>query len=86
MYLHLGMDVVVPTRSIVGIFDLDTASWSKHTRQWLGAMEAADRVVSVCDDLPTSFVLCAEGGEYVAYLTQISSATLHRRSRRALDV
>ncbi len=28
MYLHIGQSVVVPYRQILGIFDLDNASWA----------------------------------------------------------
>ena len=30
MYLHLGQESIVRTRDILGIFDLDTASLSRH--------------------------------------------------------
>ena len=42
MYLHLGQDVVVPTHSILGIYDMDTATWSKHTRALIASMEKAE--------------------------------------------
>lgn len=35
MYLHLGQESIVRTRDILGIFDLDTASLSRHTCDYL---------------------------------------------------
>ena len=35
MYLHLGQDTILRTKEILGIFDLDTATLSKHTRDFL---------------------------------------------------
>ena len=35
MYLHLGQETVVKMDSIVGIFDLDTSTISKFTRDYL---------------------------------------------------
>ena len=35
MYLHLGQSVAVPHREILGIFDLDNASWAYKTREFL---------------------------------------------------
>ena len=32
MYLHLGQSVVIPQGEILGIFDLDNASWAYRTR------------------------------------------------------
>lgn len=63
MYLHLGQSVVVPHRDILGIFDLDNASWAFKTREFLERAEAEGRAVWVCDDLPRSFVLVGGQGE-----------------------
>ena len=35
MYLHLGGQVVVPYDSVIGIFDIDNTTLSKHTRNYL---------------------------------------------------
>ena len=80
MYLHLGQSVVVRHRDIIGIFDLDNASWSHRTRSFLEQAEQEGRVVSATGDLPTSFVVCREGdGQSRVYLSQLSSATLKSR-------
>ena len=80
MYLHLGQSVVVRYRDIVGIFDLDNASWSHRTRSFLEKAEQEGRVVTATRDLPTSFVVCREGdGQSRVYLSPFSSATLKSR-------
>ena len=35
MYLHLGQDIIVNERDIVGVFDLDNSTISRHTREFL---------------------------------------------------
>ena len=50
MYLHLGQDIVVHTGEILGIFDLDTASLSRHTRDYLARAEKGGRVVNVSQE------------------------------------
>lgn len=83
MYLHLGQSVVVPHRDILGVFDLDNASWAFKTREFLERAEAEGRVVSVGGDLPRSFVLVGRGKEPpTVYITQLSSATLLGRAAR----
>lgn len=80
MYLHLGQSVVVPFRDIIGIFDLDNASWSHQTRAFLERAEKEGRVINITDDLPKSFAVCQKRGERpVVYLSQLSSATLKGR-------
>ena len=43
MYLHLGQSVVVPYGEILGIFDLDNASWAYKTREFLERAEQEGR-------------------------------------------
>jgi len=39
MYIHLGGDYVVSQEDIIGIFDLENTTLSKHTRQFLNKSE-----------------------------------------------
>ena len=81
MYLHLGNDVVVRKRDVVGIFDLDNTSQSALTRRYLAAAEKAGAVVNAAGlELPKSFVVCADGARHTVYLSQLNSSTLLRRS------
>ena len=84
MYLHLGGDTVVATGDILGIFDLDNASWSKHTRAFLRRVQQEGRVINVTDDLPRSMVLCRVNGEERVYISLLSSATLMKRAEGGL--
>ncbi len=77
MYLHLGGGVVAPYGDILGVFDLDNASYSHLTREFLARGEKEGRVVNVAEDLPKSFVLCSGGR---IYLSQLNSATLLKRA------
>lgn len=81
MYLHLGQAVVVPEADIIGIFDLDNASWSHRTRQFLEKCEKEGRVINAASDLPRSFVLRQRAdGTNTVYLSQLSPATLKSRA------
>jgi len=54
---HLGPGVLCPRDSIVGVFDLDTATVSRLTRDFLRRAQEAGAVIAVGDDLPQSFVV-----------------------------
>lgn len=83
MYLHLGQSVVVPHKEILGIFDLDNASWAYKTREFLERAEAEGRAVWLGDDLPRSFVVVGkENGPPTVYISQLSSAALLSRAER----
>ena len=80
MYLNIGASVVIPQDDILGIFDLDNTTWSKHTRNFLAQAEKLGQVTSAGDDLPKSFLLCqGKEGKVTVYLSQLSPATLIRR-------
>lgn len=81
MYLHLGKNVVVLQKDIVGVFDLDNSSHSHITRAYLTEAEKNGQVVNVNDDLPKAFVLCSQdSGPQTVYLSQLASATLLKRA------
>ena len=77
MYLHIGQGVMIRHDEILGIFDMDNASWAFKTREFLKRAEEEGRVYWSCDDLPASFLLVDFGdGEAVVYLSELSSSTL----------
>lgn len=82
MYLHLGGDKVVKTKDIIGIFDMDTSTVSKNTRDYLNEAEKAGEVVTVSYDLPKSFIVVnpKKSKEKTIYISQISSQTLNKRN------
>ena len=82
MYLHLGQSVMVHHSDIIGIFDLDNASWAYKTREFLDRAEEEGRAISACDDLPRSFVVTGHGEKTTVYLSKLSSAALTGRVER----
>ncbi len=82
MFVHLGQETVVNDGDIIGIFDLDNATVSSRTRSFLAKAEKKGEVINVSFELPKSFIVCATQGtsENKVYISQISSATLLKRS------
>ncbi len=80
MYIHLGVDSVVKEDDIIGIFDLDSTTISKHTRKFLEVAEKQKKVINVSFELPKSFVLSGTKKDTKVYISQLSSSTLYKRS------
>ncbi len=81
-YLHIGMNVMVDSRRVIGIFDLDNTSTSKHTRRFLDGAEKEGVVQSACEDIPRSFVVCDHPyHRQIIYLSQLNSQTLLKRAQ-----
>ena len=81
MYLHLGQDTVITTKSIIGIFDIDRCTVSKKSRDYLAEAEKRGAVVNVSYELPKYFIVCREGGKTTVYISQLSSKTLFKRQK-----
>lgn len=83
MYLHLGQETVVKTEDIVGIFDMDTSTVSKATRDYLSKAEKSGEVVTITYELPKTFVVVSpkKSKEKIVYISQLSSSTLDKRNR-----
>ena len=79
MYLHLGESTVVRTDDIIGIFDMDTSTISKWTKNYLSNATKSKRVINVSMELPKSYIVCNENNEIKVYVSQISSQTLMKR-------
>ncbi len=81
MFLHLGQDVVVRQKDVIGIFDLENATLEKETRAFLAKATKEGRVINVSPEMPKSFVLCRdEKGKEIVYIAQISPKTLKKRT------
>ena len=81
MYLSIGNDFAVRDSAIIGIFDLDNTTCSKHTRNFLSQAEKDGEVVTATEDIPKSFLLTSEFGMDRVYLCQFNAATLEKRMK-----
>ncbi len=82
MYLSVGGDTVLRTKDILGIFDTDSVTVSKHSRDLLNTAEKEKRIVMVSmTELPRSFLLVRENGSIRLYLSPVSASTLLKKCK-----
>ncbi len=79
MYISMGNDMTIRDSTIIGVFDLDNTTCSKHSRNFLTKAEKEGQVVTVTDELPKSFILTAEYGLNKVYLTQFHTKAIEKR-------
>ena len=79
MYVSIGSDFSVRDRCIIGIFDLDNSTTSKHTLKFLTEAEKRGEVIDVSGDLPKSFIITEEFGMQRVYLSQYNASVLEKR-------
>ena len=81
-YLHIGQNVMLEDKRIIGIFDLDNTSTSKITREFLNTAEQDSVVQTSCEDIPKSFVVCDHPyHRQIIYISQLNSQTLLKRTQ-----
>lgn len=80
MYLHIGNRSSVKKKSVIGIFDLDTATVSGVTRKFISKHEKEGRVEYTDTDLPRSFILVGDGASCSVKLSRISTVGLKARA------
>ena len=77
MYLHIGEDTLIKDKEIIGIFDMDTSTVNKATRDYLKKAETDKRVIYVNYDLPKCFVVTDDK----VYVSPINTGSLNKRAK-----
>ena len=85
MYLHIGNKKSVKDDKIIGIFDLDTATVSNISKDFINRKQKLGLVEYDNADLPRSFVLYVEDGESKVKLSRISTVGLKLRADEGYD-
>lgn len=79
MFLHLGENVVVPSKDVIGIFDFETANYNADTMQFLRMAEEDGFVQRISDEKPKSFIVAEVDKKSKIFFSPISSITLSKR-------
>ena len=90
MFLHLGGDIIVNTRDIVAILDVESVLDSRHSRNFISKQENEGSIIRITDEDTRSFVITEkiEGRrkkrdsvrQVQVYYSPISASTLQKRA------
>lgn len=81
MRLYLCDECGIEADSVVGIFDMDTATVAPASREFLKSGERTDRIVLTTNEIPVSFIVTANGDQEKIYFTRNAPKVLARRLR-----
>ena len=82
MFLHIGEGKLIKKRDIVGVFDLETTTVSKKTRDFLRINDKKGNIEYISDEIPKTYIIYNSKKEKKVYVSQISSQTLYKRAER----
>ena len=85
MFVHIGNDYIINDKDIIAVFDIDNASISKRTRNFLKKAEEEGKIINVSSDIPRSFIVYKpkeKENKHIIYLSQLSSSTIFKRVKK----
>ena len=83
MYPYIGQEKAIFSKDIVGVFDLDNATVSKISRDFLNKAEKSGQTTVVLgDDLPKSFIITNKNEKDEVIISQISPSTVKKRLQK----
>ena len=79
MYLHVGNNRNIRIKSVIGIFDMDNSTISTITRKYLNSIQKNGLLEAVSGEIPKSFILYENNGEYKVCMSPLSASALRGR-------
>lgn len=79
MFVHIGGDVVIRTKEIICINDLETTS-SPITKEFLEVAKEEGFIEDISDGDPKSFIIVNQDNQQKIYYSPISSVTIKKRA------
>ncbi len=79
MYLHIGNNLSVDIRDVIGIFDLENTTVEKCTKLLLDRAVKEKKCVYINYEMPKSFVITVRNGIEKVYISPLLASTLRKR-------
>lgn len=82
MYLHIGDNVSIISKNILGIFDIDKTTTTGETRSFLNQSEKSGDTITISTEMPKSFIVVTgkkNRNRQKVYISPISVSTLKER-------
>lgn len=85
MFLHLGEDVTIMLKDVIGIFSYENLNFNDENRRFLRLAEEDGFIVRISKEIPKSYIVAEIDNQSRVYLSPISVNTLIKRSNISLS-
>lgn len=86
MYINIGENNIINTKNIIGVFDIDKLTVYKNNREYLSICEKYNKIKSMTENLPKSFIICVNKNnnnyKEEIYLSCLTCSTILKRISR----
>lgn len=79
MYLHIGNNVVIKEKDIIGIFNLEKINEDNLFNRFIEKIKENSEIINISNGIEKSIILTKENEKNKLYISNISSITLSRR-------
>ena len=79
MYLHIGKDISVNSKNVIGIFNIESIEKTNEYQQMLKELDG--NVIDIAGERNKTLVLVIENDMKKGYITNILSTTLEKRTK-----
>ncbi len=76
MILHISNGVAIRGRDVIGVFDMDTSTVNRATRDFLSKNEREGNVTETGNDLPRSFIVT----DGTVYISPLNTSTIAKHT------
>ena len=84
MFIQLEHGESIDEREIIGIFDIDLSGRARATLDLFKRKDGETGVISLCNDIPKSFLLCDNAFGDRIYITGLSTESVKKRFEKGL--
>ena len=82
-FTYVGLDMILKKQDIIGLFDIDSVTVQKNSREFLNKAQQQKQIEDITTDLPISFILCnGEHKKQRIIFSSFSLPTLTARVKR----
>lgn len=86
MFLHIGGNIVVPLKDLIGIIDYDSSISSEINQEFINIYREEGFLKNKITEDVKSLVLVEENNKFSIYCSPISSVTLYKRAADPYEI
>lgn len=79
MYLHIGKDIIIKNKDIIGIFNIDFVKNTKEYKKMLEHLQEYGNLKDIADNQAKTFILTEDKTNIKGYITNIGTTTIGKR-------
>ncbi len=82
MYVHIGKDIVIDSKNIIAIFDIESLEKKNSLENVCKNLNISDKIIDVSENNQKSLIIINKDKQTKGYISNISSLTLGKRTSK----